>query len=351
MKTLIIENKTQKIASYLRKKIKAGKYKSGDKLPSTATMAKTFGVTKETVNVAVSHLVSEDMVYRKQGSGTYVLDYKSKKTKMLGVLLPGKSAGEFFSTILKAIDDVSSSNGYQQLVKFSGRSMERENECLKELINSKVDGIILYFNHPEYSRHNIDFLLSKKIPFILIDRRFPEQQCDYIGFDNFAAGYMATNYCIKRGHKNIAFISTSSIDYSSVITRLDGYRSALKDNDFNCMDYVLKCNDESKLKTKIESLLDMKNRPTAILTNHLDEVVDAMTKKNLKIPNDISVIKFGHISDPFKFFTHVDTPTAEMAKKATEILLDKIMTETYSDTYMIELKPHLVAGASAINIR
>jgi len=309
-------------------------------------MAAEFGVTKETVNMAVSHLVSENIVYRKQGSGTYISDSKKQQTKMLGVLLPGEYAGEFFSAIIKGIDDVSSVNGYHQIVKFSGLAAEREKQCLEELLEAKVDGIILDFNHPEHSKSNVEFLIKHKVPFVLIDRHFPELQTDYVGFDNFEAGRIATNYCIERGHRNIAFVSIRPTDYSPVVTRLNGYNSVLRDA--GLVPNVIKCEDGNVLKAEIKALLNMKNPPTAIVTDRLNEVIEIAKESGLQLAQDISVIKFGHISDPFSFFTYIDTPAGKMAQKATEILINKINTETYSEKCIIELKPKLITGNSVM---
>lgn len=346
MKTLTLQNKTQKIASLLRKRIQSGKYAVGEKLPSAVAMAEEFGVTKETVNMAVSHLVSENIVYRKQGSGTYVSDFKKQRTKLLGVLLPGECAGEFFSAILTGIDEVSSALGYHQIVKFSGHSRERERNCLEELLETRVDGIILCFNHPEHSRGNVEFLMERGIPFVLIDRYFPELRTDYVGFDNFAAGRMAVNYCMEHGHKNIAFVSILPIDYSSVATRLNGYYAASEDGGCNGKAYVVECPQDGNLEAAIETLLAGENPPTAIVTNRLDEVIKVAARRKLEIPRDISIIKFGWVSDPFGFFAYIDTPVREMARKATEILVDRIAAETYSAGCMIELEPKLVTGNS-----
>ncbi|MFA6715335.1 MAG: GntR family transcriptional regulator [Victivallales bacterium] len=344
MAVLTTQNKTQKIASLLRKRIKSGKYATGAKLPSAVAMATEFGVTKETVNMAVSHLVSENIVYRKQGSGTYISDSKKQRTKMLGVLLPGECAGEFFSAIIKGIDHVSSANGYHQIVKFSGRTQEREKKCIEELLEAKVDGIILCFNHPEHSKSNVEFLIKQKVPFVLIDRHLPELQTDYVGFDNFEAGRMATNYCIEHGHRDIAFVSIRPDDYSSVVTRLNGYYSAMRDA--RLAPNVIKCNEGNELKTKIEALLNMKYPPTAIVTHHLNEIMATTKEKNLQIPQDISVVMFGLMSDPFNFFSDIDFPVDKMIKKAAEILIDRINTEVYSEKRIIELKPELITGSS-----
>lgn len=52
--------------------ISAGEYPPGSRIPSETSLAKRFGVTRMTVRHAVDGLISEGLVTRRHGSGTYV---------------------------------------------------------------------------------------------------------------------------------------------------------------------------------------------------------------------------------------------------------------------------------------
>ena len=52
--------------------IAAGEYAPGSRIPSETSLAKRFGVTRMTVRHAVDGLISEGLVTRRHGSGTYV---------------------------------------------------------------------------------------------------------------------------------------------------------------------------------------------------------------------------------------------------------------------------------------
>jgi GntR family transcriptional regulator len=51
-----------------------GEYLPGSRIPSETSLAKRFGVTRMTVRHAVDGLISEGMVTRRHGSGTYVAE-------------------------------------------------------------------------------------------------------------------------------------------------------------------------------------------------------------------------------------------------------------------------------------
>jgi len=70
----------QRIKDYLLAEIAAGTWKEGDVIPSEQALVKQFGVSRMTVNRAVRELTSEQVLTRRQGSGTYVAQQKYQAT-------------------------------------------------------------------------------------------------------------------------------------------------------------------------------------------------------------------------------------------------------------------------------
>ena len=56
----------------LKQNITKGKYKPNDALPGERQLMEIYGVSRMTVRQAIAELVSEGVLYRRQGSGTYV---------------------------------------------------------------------------------------------------------------------------------------------------------------------------------------------------------------------------------------------------------------------------------------
>lgn len=56
----------------LKQSISKGMYKPDDTLPGERQLMEIYGVSRMTVRQAIAELVSEGVLYRKQGSGTYV---------------------------------------------------------------------------------------------------------------------------------------------------------------------------------------------------------------------------------------------------------------------------------------
>lgn len=70
----------QRIKDHLLAQIGAGVWKEGDVIPSEQALVKQFGVSRMTVNRAVRELTAEQVLTRRQGSGTYVAQQKYQST-------------------------------------------------------------------------------------------------------------------------------------------------------------------------------------------------------------------------------------------------------------------------------
>lgn len=60
------------IAEAVQHDIDGGVYRSGDKLPTEAALARRFGVNRHTVRAALAHLAAAGIVHARRGSGVYV---------------------------------------------------------------------------------------------------------------------------------------------------------------------------------------------------------------------------------------------------------------------------------------
>lgn len=74
------------VESVLREKITSGAYPAGDQLPTESELIEQFGVSRITIRQALSNLVAEGLIERRQGSGTFVTNRKTRKRKFDGVI-------------------------------------------------------------------------------------------------------------------------------------------------------------------------------------------------------------------------------------------------------------------------
>lgn len=210
--------------------------------------------------------------------------------------------------------------------------IEEKNVSLPEVVfRQRVDGIIIL---GQVSDKYISAVIKTKIPTVFLDFYNELVYTDCIIFDSFYASYEMTNYLIKNGHRNIAFVGNIHAT-SSIQDRYLGYAKSLIEHGIPVSNsYVL---SDRELETgkwiPIEMPVVM---PTAFVCN-CDEtaymLINQLKNMGYKIPEDISVTGFDNsvyseLSDPS--ITTIEVNAAYMAKLAVEGLLQKIKKSSFS---------------------
>lgn len=251
------------------------------------------------------------------------------RSKLLGLIIPDIQ-NQFYSSIVRGIEDMSYGNNYAVILCNSDENPEKEKFYLEVLKSESVDGIIL----PPIRQNGevIKELIESGIPLICFDRKLPSQSVDTVVIDNEKGGYMATSHLTELGHKKIAVI-TSSLTFSSFEDRLRGYENALTDSGIQLNENYIKKGDHrsSEIGKQLTiELLEQNPRPSAIfiMNNQMTlGALEAINERNLVIPDDISIVGFDDmlwakaISPPL---TVIKQPGYEMGRRVAELFFQKI---------------------------
>ncbi len=224
------------------------------------------------------------------------LNLKNRKTRTIGVIIPN-ILNSFFAKVFSGIEKVAEEKGYNVITCISNESLEKEIHTLDMLSNGTIDGFILSVSEEAQKlnefQHFTD-IINDGTPIVMFDRIAEQVDCDKVIVDDFDSAVFATEHLIKLGCKKIALLST--IDNLSVgKLRAKGYFAALKKNGINADDSLIILTDsEEDFDTKNKVLFD-KNQPDGVFA--LDEYASTMAmkaaiKRNIKIPEELSVIGF-----------------------------------------------------------
>ena len=188
----------------------------------------------------------------------------------------------------------------------------------------RVDGIIILGQISDsYTRAVMD----TNVPVIFLDfyNELTADRC--VISDSFYGIYEMTNYLIRNGHRNIAFVGNIH-STSSIQDRYLGYTKSLLEHNIPIHDYfIISDRDGAGNILPIELPLIM---PTAFVCN-CDEVacrlINQLKENGYLVPKDISVTGFDNsvyssISVPN--ITTVEVNTEHMAQIAVESLLGTI---------------------------
>jgi len=268
---------------------------------------------------------------------------KSRRSKTIALIVPEISV-PFFPELSRGVEDVARENDYNVILCSSNNDPLQEAKYLESLERRWVDGIIFSRVTGDTFKEKIPRLLANKVKMVFVDRVPAENRLSIarVEIDNKKAAYSATEFLIKLGHRDIACI-TGPLNTRIAQQRLEGYKRALIENNIPIRD-ELTVEGTFKLDSGfngVNTLLERNIHFTAIFAcNDLMAVgaIKALRRKNLDVPDDVSVMGFDGIPlceyiEPA--LTTVVQPIYEMGKTAAELLLESIKGGT-------ELKDHIV---------
>jgi len=268
---------------------------------------------------------------------------KSRRSKTIALIVPEISI-PFFPELSRGVEDIAKKNDYNMILCSSDNDPNQECKLLSSLERRWVDGIIFSKITDDTLKEKIPRLLANKVKMVFVDRVPARSNLPIaiVEIDNEKAAYSATKFLIKLGHRDIACI-TGPLNTRIAQQRLEGYKRALIENSIPIRDGLIvegAFNLDSGFKG-VNILLEKGVHFTAIFAcNDLMAVgaIKALRKKNLDVPDDVSVMGFDGIPlceyiEPA--LTTVVQPIYEIGKAAAELLLESIREG-------IELKDHIV---------
>jgi LacI family transcriptional regulator len=250
-------------------------------------------------------------------------------SSMIGVVIPD-IAHSYFAEITFGIEEVIDKAGYDILLCHSRAVVEKEIAEINMLVGSRVDGLIIASEQSEPSPTVFAELRQRKIPFVLIDRFFPESDFLSVRPDDRAVGRLATQCLIDFGHQRIAHIqgpavSTASIRYLGYLDALKAAGIAVNNEWIAAGDFYIDSGRDAMRK-----LLSLAKPPTAVFAANDPMAIGAIYScrdAGLRVPRDMSIIGAGNIEGehhPNPFVSTVDWPRVELGRAAATMLLKVI---------------------------
>ena len=274
-------------------------------------------------------------------------------TKTIGVVVPGLNF-YFFSSVLISIEEAALQAGYSVMICQTHESYLREVNQIENLVNSRVEGLIISLARDTTHYEHIERLIRKKIPVVLFDRHSKELNISKVIVDNIKAAFEATEHLIQRGCKRLACLA-GPLNLLISNERVQGFKNALEKYNLPFYPEYVSHGDFSKEHSMLQAfnLMNLPNPPDGILTIS-DRIgfatLHALKQRGIKIPEDIAMVSFNN--EPFcNYFTpsvsSVSQPIQEMGKEAVNLLLKQIKNESpIPETIM--LKTQLVVRESSM---
>lgn len=278
------------------------------------------------------------------------------RTWTIGLVVPDL-LHPFFSQVAKAVSNSIRGQGYSLIITSSEEDPELERQEIEQLLARRVD--VMLIASAQWTVESFREIEERKIPYILIDRRFTGLAANFVGVDDEEVGLLATNHLIDQGCERIAHIRGP--ETSTATGRHEGYRRALvarqKEYDPQYVVSIGSSGDDRGEPGGYEAakkLLEMQPRPDGVFCHNDPAALGAMraiVDAGLRIPEDIAVVGCGNLSysDFLRVpLTSVDQNSAEIGKLAAELALN-LVTAKIAPRPRTELtSPTLIVRASTL---
>ena len=145
------------------------------------------------------------------------------------------------------------------------------------------------------------------IPYVMIDRMYPDLNCSKVYFDNESGAYMAIEKLVKSGHKKIACIGISSASKTGA-SRVAGYRKAMQQFQLEVReDYILDGNYRFQGGYTCAKQLMKMDVTAAFICNDMMTlgVMRYFQAHHVRIPQDISIVSYDNTLNRFTLGTEI----------------------------------------------
>lgn len=271
----------------------------------------------------------------------------SRRTHTVGVVLPDLH-GEFFSELMRGIDQVARERGLHLLVSSYHGHPEEQASALRAM-RGRVDGLLVMSPYAGDLDFNSDNLAA--LPAVLINSQPADDDQVVFGIDNYGGARTMTEHLLAMGHRDIAFITGPANNFDAY-ERLRGYRDALLAAHPDAEPWVVQGEfDEASGHAAGQALLAGGRRPQAVFAaNDMMALgcLFAFSQAGVRVPQDIALAGFDDI--PLARYvvpslTTMRVNIAELGAHGMRMLLDLLAGEDVGGQ-LAPLTPGLIVRAS-----
>lgn len=334
-------------------------------------VARLAGVSKSTV----SRILTADKGKRipfsmstqeKVRTASSQLGYKPSKlargltkspTGIIGLVVPSVT-NAFFPSLTSIIEARLTDVGSNVILANSNSNSAVERMKIEDLLSWRVDGLIVA---PCQRNSDVGFfwdLWKKKVPFVLVDRNFPQTPFYSVVSDDYSGAVMMMEHLLSLGYTRIASAG-DSLTVSSHRLRHAGYVDTLvrhgitPDPDLNVQ--VEPVSEGGRAAVKC--LVKLSAMPDALFCFGDPMVIGAMDEcriQGIRVPEDMAIVGYADLDYASVLrvpLTTVRQPRELLGQYATEMLIAQLEDTTLSPSQM-KLPVELVIRESCgVNIR
>lgn len=329
-------------------------------------IAKEAGVSVSTVSLVLNnrpcrvadstrqtiHSLAEKYNYKVNQAARSLV---TKKSNILGLIIPDIE-NVFFSALCKRMEEYCRTKGYTLIIVNSNDRCQDDCMLIDLLVSRGVDGLGITVSNESFHDASVYQKLSTlQIPFVMIDRIYPNLTCNKVYFDNELGAYLAISKLVENGHQKISCIGITDTSANGT-NRVNGYRKAMAQFSLPVREHDIMDGDYRFQGGYACAKQLLTNDATAVfICNDMMTlgVMRYFQEHGVRIPEDMSIVSYDNTLNPFALgtaITSVDQNLEILAKTSCDVLLESIEHPEY-EKKEICLKPLLIEKDSIKNIK
>lgn len=329
----------QSVKEAVRAAIDSGSFAPGDRLPSTKAISEQMSVSLVTVHRALQELVTNGVLRRGQGRGTFVHEEYQHRSELstglrFGLVFHRESslADYYHGQLLEGVRQVADDLGVDLVLLQFGEDWRNEcqgflyvNPFREQLERSPRFGA-------RRGQRPTGSGKGQSSPIMVIGASFERDGVSTVDTDNRDIARQAVNHLVGLGHRRLCYVGGTG-QVSNDVDRRVGFVEAMAAHGLTTNPAWFISGDwrlpESE-KAQLASILRDVERPTAIFAAGYYlalDVYSVLQSVGLRVPHDVSVvgvdnpISAAHLSPPL---TTLRQPLTQMGRLAARGLFDLI---------------------------
>ncbi len=294
----------------------------GDTMLSVRQIMRRFSVSQATVISALTPLLNEGILEKRQSVGMFVTEevmkYKPSASPVILFAIPRWPSVDYWQVENIFLELQEEYDFIAKVVHF-----DWQDKVIQSLPAGKADGLIVLSTGGPSTPQQIKHLDSFHVPYVVLGQSLSDIDVNTVYCDDEYEGTVAADFLIKRGHKKLAVI-ISDPHGPTIRARVRGFvrYSELQGAEVSIIDCGIKYGENSltKVYEATKKLLESdQNDFTAVLVVSIEpclSVLKAYYESDLVVPDDISIISIG---DSFNCNFFSPALTTVTTKKSTQI--------------------------------
>ncbi len=346
------------IVEWVKQHIVKKNLSPGERFYSEKELCDIHNVSRQTVRQALMVLESQNIIWRKRGSGTFVRSVDQPVIKHgynVGVISTYFS-DYIFPSIVTGIERVLKANHIGMQLSITQNQVFEESKALKTMLAQDIKGLIVEPSKsalPNPNRALYEEIRSLNIPVVFFNANYPWSDFSCVAMDDVKAASLVTDHLFEMGHRKISGIF--ALDDIQGHKRYQGFMNSFEQHNIPTAEqnvlWYSTTEKQSLFTLSAERVLAILKDSTAVVCYNDSIAVSLMNfckENNIKVPEDISIVgidnaKLASICEvPLTTVSH---PHQLLGERAAELLM-QMLSQPNAENENILFEPELVSRQS-----